>query len=253
MSRIPTHLLAYAVSNIIERKMRSLKVPRPKAVAEDLVPLIMDELPAEAFDPRDISEDGLLIFHGEVDEDRCRAMQEAILETHVNTRRDVPITLMLSTIGGDVFAGLALASTMQRVRREGRKVNVHIQGCAMSMGSLMAQAADHRSIEANAWFMVHELNDSPPKQIKTSEIQDLAEVMARLESQTFALYATRSGKPVSYWRKKVNRKDVYFSAEEALAEGLVDEIVHAPPYRRSRQNRKATSSMPAAAHNSSTR
>lgn len=104
----------------------------------------------------------------------------------------------------------------------------------MSMGSLIAQVADRRTMEPQAWFMIHEIACRMPYS-KTSLIKDEAEAMERLEQQMFRLYADRTGKPVEYWRKKMHRRDWYLTAEEALAEGLIDEILTVPAYPRRRK------------------
>lgn len=234
MARVPTHLIAYAFERKIISKLRAAKVPKPAAIAEILVPELIDEIPIEAFDPKSAWEQGILYFHGDVEEDHVRYTQEYLTEAHVNAKPDAPLTLYLSSFGGCVMTGLALASTIQEIRRSGRRVNIHIQGCAMSMGSIIAQVADHRSIEPSAWLMIHEISGSVMES-KTSTMRDEAEFMDRLEQQVFALYTARTGKPIEYWRKKMHRRDWFLTAAEALEEGLVDEVKPVPEYPRKRR------------------
>jgi ATP-dependent protease ClpP protease subunit len=44
------------------------------------------------------------------------------------------------------------------------------------------------------------------------------------------LFASRSGKPVSYFQKRYERRHWFLSAREALREGLVDAILDTPDY-----------------------
>jgi ATP-dependent protease ClpP protease subunit len=229
------HELAYAIERVVAKRMRSLKVPRAKTVAQDLVPEIMEEIPSEAYDEIEAWETGALIFHGDVTEKRIKKLQDYIIGAHANLRPSVTITMYLSSFGGDLFAGMSFASTIQEMRRQNRRVNAHIVGCAMSAASIIAQAADHRSIEPNGWFMLHEISDVING--KTSDLRDQIEYHERLEEQTFTAYSMRTGKPVEYWRKKMHRRDWFLSAAEALAEGLVDEIKSIPPYKRLRRRR----------------
>lgn len=238
MSLIRTHSLAYAFERKILARLRALKVSRPLAVAEALAADLIDEVPVEAFEPRDPSEIGIVFYHGDVDEKKVGKCQSALMEAHLNIDKKLPITLYLSSFGGSVFAGLAMVSTIQEIRRNGRKVNCHIQGCAMSMGSLIAQACDLRTIEPQAWFMLHEIRHWLPG-VKTAELRDEADFAERLESQTFALYANRTSKPVEYWRKKLHRRDWFLTAEEAVNESLVDEIASTPAYPRFRKRKAA--------------
>ena len=238
MASTTPHELAYDIERVVERHLKRLKVPKPKTVAQDIAPEIMREIPSEAFDPKQPWSTGKLFFHGDVWEDHVRETQYEIAATHENLKPSIPLTLYLSSFGGDCYAGLALISTIQEIRRAGRRVNVHIQGCAMSMGSLIAQVGDFRTIEPQAWFMIHEPATRLPWS-KTSAVKDEAEIMERLEQQMFALYATRTGKSIEYWRKRCHRKDLFLSAKEALDEGLVDAIASTPLYPRQRRKKAA--------------
>ena len=242
MARIQAHELAFAFERLVEKKLRGIKVPRSRAIAEEWAGELISEVPSEAFEAREPWEDGLVFFHDDVREDAVVACQKEILETHINLReKKTPITLYLSTFGGSVFAGLALASTIQEVRRAGRSVNVVIQGAAMSMGSVIAQVCDHRSMEPFAWFMLHNLRHWVHEcdGISTPNLLDEAAVAERLEQQVCMLYSARTGKPPEYYRKKFDRRDWFLSADEALAEGLIDAISEVKPFPTFRKRRAA--------------
>lgn len=228
---ITAHEVAYLLENAVTKRLRSLKVPKAISVAKDLLPELMDLIPTEAFAPATAQSRGYLFFHGDCKTKRIRETQEMIVQTHINLKEGIPITLYLSTFGGDVEGSLALASTIQEVRRAGRKVNVHIQGAAYSMGSIIAQVADVRSIEPTAFFMLHEFNTSMEVS-KTSEVLDRGNELYRMEQSTFALYSARTGKPISYYREKLHRRDWFLTAKEALTEKLVDRIKPTPAYKK---------------------
>lgn len=235
MAYIKSHELGYSIEKLIWRRLRSLKIPRPKEIAEELTPDIMREIPSTAFEAVGPWESGCLFFHGDVEEERVCDLQFEILLAHKNIDPKLPITLYLSSFGGDVFAGLALASTIQEVRRAARVVNIHIMGCAMSMGSIVAQVGDIRTMEPSSWFMIHNISSSVKG--KTPDIKDEAEFCERLEDTAFAFYAQRSGKPLEFWKKLLHRRDVFISAQEALEYGLVDAISALPAYPRYRKRR----------------
>jgi len=238
MATRTAHELSYDIEKVLERHLKRLRVPKARTVAQDIAPDVMNQIPSEAFDPKQVWSIGQIFFHGDVEQEHVRDTQLEIVTMHHNLSKATPITLYLSSFGGDCFAGLALISTIQEIRRAGRRVNVHIQGCAMSMGSLIAQVADLRTMEPGAWFMVHEVSTWLGHS-KSFEVRDEAEYIERLEQRLFSLYAHRTGKPVEFWRKLFSRKDVYLSSEQALEYGLIDEISLVPAYPRVRRRKVA--------------
>lgn len=238
MATRTAHELSYDVERVLERHMKRLRIPKARSVAQEIAPDIIREIPSEAFDPVQPWSVGKLFFHGDVEEDHCKDLQYDIALVHQNMKKATPISLYLSSLGGDCYSGLALISTIQEVRRAGRQVNVHIQGCAMSMGSLIAQVADLRTIEPQAWFMIHSVSTWMGRATST-EVHDEAEYLDRLEQRLFSQYSARTGRPVEFWRKLFHRRDVYLSAEQALEYGLVDEIATVPPYPRVRRRKAA--------------
>lgn len=238
MARVPTHLIAYAFERKIESKLRSAKVPRPKAIVDDLVPQLIDEIPVEAFDPKEAWELGHLFYSGEVDEQSANAMCADLIEAHVNADKGIPLRVHFNSIGGSVYYGLGIIATIQEVQRGGRDVYIHVQGIAASMASVILQAATVRTIEPYAFLMIHEDSYDMP-QSKMFEHRDALAFSERLDDACTALYTSRTGKPIEYYKKRFERRDWWLSATEALDEGLVDEIRVAPTYKRTRR-KKAT-------------
>lgn len=195
---------------------------------EQLLPDLILEVPEAAFDPRQPVDEGVLFYHGQVDEGEVVDFQHDLMRAHLNLKYGVPITLNLSSVGGSVFAGLALISTIYDIQRAGRKVNVHVQGVAMSMGSVIAQVADYRTIEPSAFFMLHEV--SYAMRGSTADHEEEREFSTKLQDALYQHYAARTGKPVTYYQQKLKKRNWYLTAAEALAEGLVDKVVSAPIY-----------------------
>lgn len=196
--------------------------PARDAIVGDLLHLI----PRSAFDTVEPSDEGLLFFHSEIEEQHVVPLQQQLLRTHLNLPAEKPITLFLSSVGGNVFAGLALVSTITSLRRLGRAVNVHIEGVAMSMASVIAQVANYRTMEASSFFMLHEVWYR-----SSGRISDHGEERAfqeRLQDTLYEIYANRTGKSIEYYRKKLYKTDWYLDADEALREGLVDAVLRAP-------------------------
>lgn len=70
---------------------------------------------------------------------------------------DKPINIILNTEGGYWEHGMAMYDAIRKCKNH---VTITVSGQAMSMGSIILQAADERLIEENATFMIHygELN-----------------------------------------------------------------------------------------------
>jgi ATP-dependent protease ClpP protease subunit len=196
------------------------------ATRDALISDLLHLVPRRAFDSVDPADEGMLFFHSEIEEQHVVPLQQQLLRTHLNLPPEKPITLFLSSVGGNVFAGLALVSTITSLRRLDREVNVHIEGVALSMASVIAQAANYRTMEASSFFLLHEV------WYRTSgRLSDHAEERAfqeRLQDRLYELYSNRTGKSLEYYRKKLYKTDWYLDADEALREGLVDAVLTAP-------------------------
>lgn len=71
-----------------------------------------------------------------------------------------PITVLLSTLGGDVWEGFAIYDAIK-----GSKCHITIKviGTAMSMGSIILQAADERVLSPHAIVMFHSGESGSPR------------------------------------------------------------------------------------------
>lgn len=63
-----------------------------------------------------------------------------------------PITILMNNVGGDEIHGLAIADAISMTRS---RVTIKVLGHAMSMGSIILQAADERLLAPNAAVMIH--------------------------------------------------------------------------------------------------
>jgi ATP-dependent protease ClpP protease subunit len=70
---------------------------------------------------------------------------------------DQPITIIANSPGGSWFHGMAQYGAIKNCRNQ---VIIKMYGHAMSMGSIIPQAADERLIDANASFMIHYGSDA---------------------------------------------------------------------------------------------
>jgi ATP-dependent protease ClpP protease subunit len=129
-----------------------------------------------------------------------------------------PVDLHLNSLGGEAFDGLAIHNA---IRNYAPGVDVYIDGVAASAGSLIAIAGQRVFIEDNAQMMTH---DALCLTFGNEADHERAIGALRQMSDTLAgIYATRSGRNTEHWRELM-RAETWFSAQEAVAAGLADEV-----------------------------
>ncbi len=131
------------------------------------------------------------------------------------------VIMYLNSPGGVVTAGLAIYDAMQYIRCDVQTVCV---GQCASMGAVLLTAGTKgkRQILPNSRVMIHQPHGGAGGTSADIEIQ--AREIMKLRGQLNEIIATSTGKPLTQVEKDTDR-DLYMSAEEAIAYGLVDRIV----------------------------
>lgn len=130
-----------------------------------------------------------------------------------------PIDLYLKTFGGWQADAFAIVDVMQRISAP---VNTWAMGdCSSSGAMILVAGTGVRRALPHALIMVHVVEESGDENYSY-------ERASRLRFESFLKRFTRL--PKSFY-PMVEEKEYYFDAEEALASGLVDEVV---PVRESR-------------------
>jgi ATP-dependent protease ClpP protease subunit len=136
------------------------------------------------------------------------------------------IVVLINSGGGAVGAGFAMIEMMYKIKRElGVPVDTVILGYAYSMGAVIFQAGDHRSMGYFSTMMLH----SASWQVSgrdSAVFTDLKKLSDLYQSMMAELFHRRTGiHSPQWWRRFVySGKDRYFSAQECLKLGLVDEV-----------------------------
>jgi len=171
----------------------------------------------------DIHVESRTVYIGDDKEDGVnqRTSEFAVKALHMlaNAAQDKEITIYLNSFGGCWFNGMAVYDSIKACPCP---ITIYVVGSAMSMGSIILQAADQRIIYPNATVMVHDGYESRVNDIPTT-FQNWAEYSKKTQKRMYEIYAERSGRPISFWRKKC-AADLILSAKEAKELGLVDTI-----------------------------
>lgn len=129
------------------------------------------------------------------------------------------LTIHLHTPGGSVIDGNLIYNELVKAKAN---ISIVIDGLAASMGSILMLSGRHVSIAENAFIMVHA--PSGYQEGNAKDFEGTAKVLRAMESSFLKkLSAKTSKKPEDIKDWMVG--DNWFSADEALKEGLVDEII----------------------------
>ncbi len=134
-----------------------------------------------------------------------------------------PVTMFINSPGGDVNSGLAIYDVMRAVPCPIRTVCV---GRAASMGAVLFASGDQRDILPHGSVVIHD--PLIPGGISGSalQIQELSEDLLRVRQVLGEILARQTGKTLEEIYAKTAR-DTIFTADEAVAFGLADQVIDA--------------------------
>jgi ATP-dependent Clp protease protease subunit len=167
-------------------------------------------------------------FVGDITDPAAEQFSKAILIMSIDRQynRNQPLTVFINSGGGSVGAGLAMMQMMDEVRRRyGVKINTVITGYAYSMGAIVFQAGDHRTMGIYSTMMLH--SSSWMLSGEDEKIfEDYAKLAEHYRHIVAELFARRSGLHTPRWWEKYiySGRDRFLSAAECLKLGLVDEV-----------------------------
>lgn len=169
--------------------------------------------------------DRIIILGSVVTDEVANAIVAQMLFLEVNDpNRD--IHLYINSPGGSVTAGLAIYDLMQFLKCD---VSTYCFGMAASMGSLLltAGAPGKRFAMPNSRVMLHQPHLGDGKlggQVTDIEIH--ARELVKTKEKVTEIYSTHTGIAAKELAAKMER-DLYLSAEEAKALGLIDGVIAA--------------------------
>ena len=168
--------------------------------------------------------DRIIFLSGEIDDYTANLVVAQMLFLEMEDP-DKEINLYINSPGGSVTAGMAIYDTMQYLRCP---VSTLCIGMAASMAAflLAAGAKGMRRTLPNAEIMIHQPLGGAQGQ--ASDIVIHAENILKIKKKMNQILAQRTGQPLEKVEQDTDR-DHFLDAEEALAYGIVDEIV--PPRR----------------------
>jgi len=131
------------------------------------------------------------------------------------------ITIRLHTYGGSVFAGNLMCNALERSSAD---ITIIIDGLAASMGAIFILSSKKVKIVNNGYVMIHAPHSGSYGNAQDHESN--AKLLRLMEENFVDKLMLRTGKTEAEVKAWIS-KDTWLSAKEALALGLVSEILPA--------------------------
>lgn len=200
-------------------------------VSNALIPYVVEQSPRgeRSYDIYSRLLNDRIVFLGEPIDDHVANSVVAQLLHLESADPEKDISLYINSPGGSVSAGLAIYDTMQFVKCD---VSTICLGMAASMAvPLLAGGAEgKRFILPNAQVMIHQpMGGTGDGHTQQTDIQIMADEIRKTRERLERIIAKHCGKSLEEVHVDCER-DNWLDADEALAYGLVDEIIqhHGP-------------------------
>ncbi len=135
-----------------------------------------------------------------------------------------PITIIMNNIGGDVNHGLAIYDAIKACRSH---ITIKVFGHAMSMGSIILQAADERIMSPNSSQMIHYGSLSVDKHARTA--YKIVDEFKRIDKWMEKMYLEKINAKVPHFTiarlKGMLEHDTFLTAQQSVELGLADKVL----------------------------
>lgn len=168
-------------------------------------------------------EERIVVLGTQVDETSGQDIMAQLLSLD-NQDSTAPIKLYINSPGGSITAAFLIYDTMQLTKAP---VHTYCMGQAASAAAMIlsAGAPGHRHILPHARVMIHEPRSGGSQgSLQETDIDIMVREMTRFRELQEDIFVKHTGQPLADIVKNTQR-DRFFTAEEAKAFGIVDEII----------------------------
>ena len=149
------------------------------------------------------------------------------------------VTLRINSPGGDVFAARTMAQAM---REYDGAINVIVDGLAASAASIIAVSASNVRMAPGSMMMIHKAWSIAMG--NSDDFMDVAGLLEKIDGTIADTYAAK-GKGDKERYAELMGAETWFTAEEAVEEGLADEAISDGPKAKSSWDLSAFDNAPA--------
>jgi len=140
-----------------------------------------------------------------------------------------PITVMITSGGGDVFAGMAMIRAIKKAQANGIKVIGEVYGQALSMAFFILQCCDKRIMGKYCSLMCHGVSTTFEGDMKNVEAE--SKLLKRFQAELSELVAERNTsknkkcKEPGFWFAMLeDNTPQFYDSNDSLKNGLIDNI-----------------------------
>jgi ATP-dependent Clp protease protease subunit len=157
-----------------------------------------------------------LYIIGEINEEAFAKFTKQL--TYLETLSSKPVEIELYSGGG--YSDVAMAFR-GRMKASPCELHVHSYGYVASAAGLILLSGNVRTMDKDAWFMVHE--DKQAMKGRTTAIEDQVKHARRVENHWNRIYAEETYLTAEQWNEK-NKAETYMSAQECLEAGVIEKV-----------------------------
>lgn len=130
------------------------------------------------------------------------------------------LNVYINSPGGDVFEGVAIYNMLKRHKAH---VNIHVDGLAASIASVIAMAGDTIIMPSNAMLMIH--NAWMYKAGNSKDLREAADTLDKVDTSIRQSYLAKAGDKLSEDDLiALMEAETWLTAQEAYDYGLCDEV-----------------------------
>lgn len=161
-----------------------------------------------------------ILLYGEIGDYGDVGAEDVVRQIAAAERTYRKIDVRINSVGGDVAAGIAIFNFL---RQSAADITIYIDCIAASTASFIAGCGKWVKMSRYGQIMIHQ----PMSDVfgNAAKLKDCVAHLEQIENTLCEIYAARTGKSVEEIRTTyMDGRDHWLTAEEALAEGFVDEI-----------------------------
>jgi ATP-dependent Clp protease protease subunit len=179
-----------------------------------------------------IEDQRTIMLTGEIDEAKAQQFIAHLLMLAKQNPLE-PITIFISTYGGDVHEMNAIYAAMRFIKCPIHTIGI---GKVMSAGVLILASGDKRSLAENTVVMMHQVNAELYGTV--SDLSNEVRISKAMQDNMYKLYSKHTGMSVKQLEVDL-KSDKYLTAQEAVEYGVADEILnHYPAATKIKKRRR---------------
>jgi ATP-dependent protease ClpP protease subunit len=199
----------------LAKKVEEQNLPTQPVLVDSNTPEVVEKVENTLYFYAEVYRDNILKLNREL----ATLNNQIYYHSIVTNNKPAEIFLNIQSYGGSIFSGL---SAMDMIIGSRIPVNTIVDGCAASAATLMSVVGANRYIKKHSYILIHQLSSifwGNYEQLK-DDMENSHKFMGMIKS----IYKEYTKIPMKKL-DEILKHDLWFTAEDALQYGLVDEIL----------------------------